>query len=134
MPRGRRTRVRGAGNESRPALKGVRRAADVLDSRAPRPGRAVDAAAGLGVSWATLHRTLSQLERDDFLQRDPDTHRYRIGPRMWLIGTSYLADHPVLEAAQSYLQGAGEGVDLAVQLGEGIGRPAVPPHAQQGSG
>lgn len=134
MPRGRRTRVRGAGNESRPALKGVRRAADVLDYLARRPGRAVDAAAGLGVSWATLHRTLSQLERDDFLQRDPDTHRYRIGPRMWLIGTSYLAHHPVLEAAQSYLQVEVEGVDLAVQLVERIGRQAVTLYAQQGSG
>ena len=82
-----------------PALKGVRRALEVLEYLAVHPGRATDVAEGLGVSWATLNRTLTQLERGGFLQRDPDSNRYSIGPRMWFIGTAYLANHAVLEAA-----------------------------------
>ena len=101
-----------------PALKGVRRALEVLEYLAVHPGRAIDAAEGLGLSWATLHRTLSQLEQGGFLQRDPESNRYSIGPRMWFIGTAYLANHAVLEAAQPYLEMAAEGADFTVQLVE----------------
>ena len=52
------------------ALKGVRRAVHVLEYIAIHPGRATDIAEGLGLSWATLHRTLQQLETAGFLQRE----------------------------------------------------------------
>ena len=115
------------GNEDRaaPALKGVRRALEVLEHLAIHQGRATDVAEALGVSWTTLHRTLSQLEQDGFLARDPDTNRYGIGPRMWFIGTSYLANHPVVEVAQPYLETRVEGIDFTVQLVERSGRLSV---------
>lgn len=115
-------------------MKGVRRALEVLEYLAEHPGRAIDAAAGLGVSWATLHRTLTQLERGGFLQRDPDTNRYSIGPRMWFIGTAYLANHPVLEVAQPYLEAAAEGQNYTVQLVERSGRLAVTLYSHHTSG
>ena len=108
-----------------PALKGVRRALEVLEHLAIHQGRATDIAEALGVSWTTLHRTLSQLEQDGFLARDPDTNRYGIGPRMWFIGTSYLANHPVVEVAQPYLETRVEGIDFTVQLVERSGRLSV---------
>ena len=74
-----------------PVLKGVRRSLQVLEYLALNPGRATDVAAGLNVSWATRHRTLSELEQGGFIARDADSNRYRIGPRMWFIGTAYLA-------------------------------------------
>ena len=115
------------GDEERgaPALKGVRRALEVLEHLAIHQGRATDVAAALGVSWTTLHRTLSQLEQDGFLARDRDTNRYGIGPRMWFIGTSYLTHHPVVEVAQPYLETGIEGIDFTVQLVERSGRLSV---------
>jgi DNA-binding IclR family transcriptional regulator len=108
-----------------PTLKGVTRALDVLDYVATNPGRAIDIAEGLKVSWATLHRTLSQLEAKGFLNREAGSNRYTIGPRMWLIGTSYLADHAVLEAAHPYLSSVAERSAFTVQLTERSGRMAV---------
>ena len=121
-------RATGTGR-SEPALKGVRRAFDVLEHIAASPGRATDIAAALGVSWATLHRTLNQLEADGFLARDPDTLRYTIGARLWYVGTAYLSDHPILEVARPYLEAAdtikGSDSGYTVQLTERSGRQAV---------
>lgn len=108
-----------------PTLKGVDRALHVLEYVATNPGRAIDLAERLDVPWATLHRTLAQLESKGFLKRDPGGNRYSIGPRMWLIGTSYLADHKVLDAATPYLDAAADGSDFTVQLTERSGRMSV---------
>ncbi len=120
--------------EKTPALKGVRRSLQVLEYLALNPGRATDVAEGLNVSWATLHRTLSELEQGGFIARDPDTNRYAIGPRMWFIGTSYLAEHKVLEAARPYLDDAAEAGDYTVQLVERSGRLAVTLYSYQTAG
>ena len=108
-----------------PTLKGVDRALHVLDCVATSPGRAIDLAARLNVPWATLHRTLAQLESKGFLKRDPSGNRYSIGPRTWLIGTSYLADHAVLDAATPYLDAIADQSDFTVQLTERSGRLSV---------
>lgn len=108
-----------------PTLKGVDRALHVLDCVATNPGRAVDLAERLDVPWATLHRTLSQLESKGFLKREPGGNRYSIGPRTWLIGTSYLANHKVLDAATPYLDAAADESDFTVQLTERSGRMSV---------
>ena len=118
-------------DEPAPALKGVRRALEVLEYVAVHPGRAVDIADGLGLSWATLHWTLSQLEHGGLLQRDADSNRYGIGPRMWLVGTAYLANHPVLEVARSCLEMAAANRDIAVQLVERSDRYAVTLYSHQ---
>lgn len=115
------------------ALKGVRRALAVLEHIAVHPGRATDIATDLGLSWATLHRTLSELEQGGFLQRAPDSNRYGIGPRLWLIGTAYLAGHLVLEAARPYLEAAASHDDIVVQLVERAGRYAVTLYSHQTS-
>src|SRR5262245_40447380 len=86
-----------------PALRGMARSFAVLEYLAATPGRVVDVTRGLGLPWATVHRTIIQLEKAKFLQRDEKTNRYEIGPRLWHIGSSYLANHRVLKAAQPYL-------------------------------
>jgi DNA-binding IclR family transcriptional regulator len=134
MARGRGTAQQVDSGAPPPALKVVRRALEVLEYLAVNPGRATDVAQGLKLSWTTVHRTLSQLEQGGFLKRDRDTNRYAIGPRMWFIGTGYLASHPVLEAAQPYLEAAAEGVDYTVQLVERSGRLAVTLYSHHTSG
>jgi len=123
-----------ARQDKAPALKGVRRSLQVLEYIALHPGRATDVAEGLNVSWATLHRTLSELEQGGFIERDADSNRYGIGPRMWFIGTAYLAGHKMLEAARSYLDAAAEAGDYTVQLVERSGRLAVTLYSYQTTG
>ncbi|MBT5675137.1 MAG: IclR family transcriptional regulator [Rhodospirillaceae bacterium] len=121
-------------SDKAPALKGVRRSLQVLEYIALNPGRATDVAEGLNVSWATLHRTLSELEQGGFIARDADSNRYSIGPRMWFIGTAYLAEHKMLEAARPYLDAAAEAGDYTVQLVERSGRLAVTLYSYQTAG
>ncbi len=106
-------------------LKGVNRALLVLEHIASHPGRPTDIAEAMGLSWATLHRTLRQLEQGGFLQRDADTGHYGIGPRMWFIGATYLANHRILEVARQYLKAASRTRGITVQLVEKSGRQTV---------
>lgn len=95
MPR---TRPGTPAPESKPTLQGVSRALRVLELLARTPMRASDAAEALGLSWATLHRVLTQLEDEEFLERDK-AGVYRIGRRTWLLGSTYLVGHRLLELA-----------------------------------
>tara|TARA_B100000700_G_C15055146_1_gene862374 strand:+ start:4344 stop:5156 length:813 start_codon:yes stop_codon:yes gene_type:complete len=121
-------------NSSAPPLKGVNRALEVLELVASKPGRATDIANELGISWATLHRTLSQLEQGGFLERDSDSGRYNIGTKAWQIGTKYLANHRVLELAQPYLDSAAGKGSLTVQLVQRSGRIALTLYSRNISG
>jgi DNA-binding IclR family transcriptional regulator len=133
----------GAGRRSVPAqggeipataLKGVRRAIEVLEHLAITPGRPTDIAEALQVSWATLHRTLTQLEQGGFVARDRDSGRFAIGPRLWFIGTTYVANHRVLEAARTYVDEAAEAGEYTAQLVERSGRLAVTLYAHHVAG
>ncbi len=112
-------------------LKGVQRALDVLEYVAIHPGRAIDISEGMGLSWATLHRTLSQLEQGEFLERDDETNEYQIGRRLWLIGATYIANQKLLERAQPYLREAEKLSGVTVQLVERIGKQAVNLYSSQ---
>ena len=125
MPRARKNS--GTFVASRPAaLKGVQRALQVLEYIAIHPGRATDIADGLGLSWATLHRTLQQLEQGGFLQRDEASNHYSIGPRMYFVGSTYIANHQVVDVAKPYLEEALKLPGITVQLVERSGFQSVP--------
>ena len=111
--------------KSKLQLKSLNRALLVLEYIAEHSGRAVDICDGLQISWATLHRTLQQLEQGGFLSKDPDTNRYRVGPRAWFIGSTYVANHPVLEPARPYLNKAATNSQITVQLVERSGKQAT---------
>ncbi len=114
-----------------PALRGMARSFAVLEYLAATPGRVVDVTRGLDLPWATVHRTIIQLEKAQFLQRDDRTNRYEIGPRLWHIGSSYLANHRVLKAAQPYLGQLQESEGIVVQITERIGNLAVAIYSAQ---
>ena len=99
-------------------LKSVDRALHVLEYIAIHPGRATDISEALGLPWATLHRTLQQLEKGGVLRKDPDSNHYHIGPRMWFIGATYLANHRIIEAATPFLKEASKTPGITVQLVE----------------
>jgi DNA-binding IclR family transcriptional regulator len=114
-----------------PPLRGMARSFAVLEFLAASPGRVVDVTRGLGLPWATVHRTIIQLEKAGFLQRDDKTSQYQIGPRLWHIGSSYLANHRVLRAAMPYLAQIQEAEGIVVQITERIGNLAVAVYSAQ---
>ena len=112
-------------------LRGMARSFAVLDYLAATPSRVVDVTRGLGLPWATVHRTIIQLEKAQFLRRDPETNRYEIGPRLWYIGSAYLANHRVLKAAMPYLSRSHEIEGVVVQIVERIGNQSVVTYSAQ---
>ena len=114
-----------------PPLRGMARSFAVLEYLAVNPGRVVDVTRGLGLPWATVHRTVIQLEKAGFLHRDEHTHQYQIGSRLWHIGSSYLASHRVLKAAMPYLAQIEESDGIVVQITERIGNLAVAVYSAQ---
>jgi DNA-binding IclR family transcriptional regulator len=103
----------------------------VLDHLASSPSRVVDVTRALDLPWATVHRTIVQLEKAQFLRRDPETNRYEIGPRLWYVGSAYLANHRILKVAMPYLARL-EMVDgIAMQVAERIGWQSVAIYSHQ---
>jgi DNA-binding IclR family transcriptional regulator len=91
----------------------------------------VDVTRALGLPWATVHRTIIQLEKAQFLRRDLETNRYEIGPRLWYVGSAYLANHRVLKVAMPYLTQFQDSEGVAVQIAERIGFQAVAVYSAQ---
>lgn len=112
-------------------LRGMARSFAVLDYLAAAPSRVVDVTRHLGLPWATVHRTIMQLEKARFLRRDPETNRYEIGPRLWYVGSAYLANHRVLKVAMPYLSQFQDAEGIAVQITERIGFQAVAVYSAQ---
>jgi len=112
-------------------LRGMARSFAVLDFLATSPGRVVDVTRSLNLPWATVHRTLIQLEKAQFLRRDPESNRYEIGPRLWHIGSAYLANHRALKAAMPYLARLEDEEGIATQVVERIGYQSVAIYSHQ---
>ncbi|MCP4319212.1 MAG: IclR family transcriptional regulator [Hyphomicrobiales bacterium] len=112
-------------------LPGMERSFAVLEMLASRPSRVVDVTKELDLPWATVHRTIKKLESAQFIYRDPETNRYEIGPRMWHIGSAYLANNKPMNAAISYLATERNIKNVDIQIVERIGNYAVVTHAEK---
>lgn len=113
------------------AKQGLERSFAVLDLIAARPCRVVDVMRDMGLPWATAHRTVKKLEKAQFLMLNPETSHYEIGPRMWHLGSSYLANNKMLKAAISYLAKDRDIRGVDVQVVERIGSFSVVIHAEK---
>lgn len=115
-------------------LHGFDRAVAILEFVARQPSRIADITRSFGLPWATIHRTVAQLERAQFLKRDPESNRYAVGPRLWLIGSTYVADHRVVKAAHMVLEAADRRPGIVAQVVERIGRQSVVLHVHERPG
>jgi IclR family transcriptional regulator, acetate operon repressor len=86
-------RTTDADQESSQSIQGVKRALDVLDlfgaSDAPSLG-VTEIAQKLQLSKAVIHRILSAFKAKGFVEMDPVSHRYMLGPQIVMLGLSYL--------------------------------------------
>ncbi len=112
-------------------LPGMERSFAILEMLASRPSRVVDVTKELDLPWATVHRTIKKLETAQFIYRDLETNRYEIGPRMWHIGSAYLANNKPMNAAISYLATERSIKNVDIQVVERIGDYAVVTHAEK---
>lgn len=112
-------------------LPGMERSFAILEMIAARPSRVVDVTNELNLPWATVHRTIKKLETAQFIYRDPETNRYEIGPRMWHIGSAYLANNKPMNAAISYLASERSIKNVDIQIVERVGNYAVVTHAEK---
>lgn len=118
-------------SQSGKPLPGMERSFAILEMIAARPSRVVDVTNELNLPWATVHRTIKKLETAQFIYRDPETNRYEIGPRMWHIGSAYLANNKPMNAAISYLASERHIKNVDIQIVERIGNYAVVTHAEK---
>lgn len=118
-------------SRSTEAKQGLERSFAVLDLIAARPCRVVDVMRDMNLPWATAHRTVKKLEKAQFLMLNPETSHYEIGPRMWHLGSAYLANNKMLKAAISYLARDRDIRGVDVQVVERIGSFSVVIHAEK---
>lgn len=119
------------GNPADEPKQGLERSFAILDVIAARPCRVVDVMREMNLPWATAHRTVKKLEKAQFLQFNGQTGRYEIGPRMWHLGSSYLANNKMLKAAISYLARERDIRGVDIQVVERIGSYSVVIHAEK---
>jgi DNA-binding IclR family transcriptional regulator len=66
----------------------------------------------LGMTKATTHRLLTALKRRDLVSQDAATRRYRLGIKLWELGSRATADFSWLERVKPYLE------RLTAEMGE----------------
>jgi IclR family pca regulon transcriptional regulator len=83
-----------------------------------------DLARGVGLSRSTAHRYISTLATLGYLQQDPSTKKYRLGPRVLDLGFSAINSMDLREVAAPHLQAlsdeTGHTVNMAVLDGADI--------------
>ncbi|MCD6726360.1 MAG: IclR family transcriptional regulator [Solirubrobacteraceae bacterium] len=106
-------------------LQGLDRVLAIIDRLAEAPMHAKELADALGIKWSTAHRTLTHLRESGCLTRDEATGVYHIGPRLYFVGSSYLASLPIIHAARMELRVAANQTRTTVQLAARYGRRSM---------
>src|SRR5688572_10304763 len=99
-------------------MQGLDRSLMILERLSERPMRPKELAESLGLKWTTAYRTITFLTSKGFLARDERTGIYSVGPRAFYVGSSYLANIPVVQASRGYLRLAADETGSAAQLVE----------------
>lgn len=111
----------------KPAQPGVlERTFMIIELLSHGPLTATEITHELDIAWATLHRTLNHLESRGYLARDRNSKQYSIGLDLWMVGSTYIASHRVVELATPELRHLGDQFpEAAVQVCERSSRNAI---------
>lgn len=120
---------------ARPIVQSLARSLNILELLAQSgPMRAVEVSEALQLPWATCHRTLSQLEQTQLIERS-GTGVFSMGRRTWLLGSTYLVGHRLLDLAVPLMREASEDIPYAVyQLVERSGGVSLVLHSEEATG
>ncbi|MEZ5100124.1 MAG: IclR family transcriptional regulator [Thermoleophilia bacterium] len=112
----------GAGQAAGPRrysdLQGIARALAILETLAEQPLRAKELADALDLKWTTAYRALTHLRETGYVRKDEATGLYAVGSRLYSLGTSYVAHHPMVPVARPILRAAADEAHATAQLVE----------------
>jgi DNA-binding IclR family transcriptional regulator len=111
--------------ERRDTIQSVDRAARILKALGSSPRLGVtELSERLGLAKATVHGLLRALERQELVDQDADSGKYRLGAAMLQLGNSFLDNHELrgrsLMWAGSLATRVGEAVRVGVMNGETV--------------
>ena len=102
------------------AVKTVAKVLDLLEhvAAAGRPVSVSELAATTGFNVSTAHRLMQTLARRNYVEQDPSTRAYALGPRLLELGSAYTRSLDLIGAARPRIEElrdlAGETVHLAI--------------------
>lgn len=70
----------------------------------------------LGLSKAVVHRVLTSLRASDFIEIDPESRRYLLGPSALALGLAYLSRQDLRDRARPFLQTLSRGTQETATL------------------
>ena len=75
-------------------IQSVQRATDIISlfCKSPRRLGVTEIASALGLNKGTAWGLVTTLEQQGFLQQDPDTRKYGVGPRLFELGMVYIGN------------------------------------------
>ena len=103
----------------RGTIQSVERAVRILrelGSGAARLG-VTELADRLGLAKGTVHGLLRTLERQEFVEQDPETGKYRLGPAMLQLGNAFLDNHELRGRSLLWADSLASRVTEAVRVG-----------------
>lgn len=103
----------------RGTIQSVERAARILrelGSGAARLG-VTELSERLGIAKGTVHGLIRTLERQEFVEQDPETGKYRLGPAMLQLGNAYLDTHELRSRSLLWADSLAGRVTEAVRVG-----------------
>jgi len=114
----------------RGTIQSVDRAARVLKALGAGTARlgVTELADRLGIAKATVHGLLRTLERQELVEQDPDTGKYRLGPAMLQLGNAFLDNHELRSRSFPWADSLATRVGEAVRVGVLHGRSVLIVH------
>jgi DNA-binding IclR family transcriptional regulator len=115
-----------SGPERRGTIQSVERAARILKALGAGTSRlgVTELAERLDLSKATVHAMLRTMERQELVEQDAETGKYRLGPAMLQLGNAFLDNHELrgrsLLWADSLASRVGEAVRVGVMHGPSV--------------
>jgi DNA-binding IclR family transcriptional regulator len=112
--------------ERRGTIQSVDRAARIMKALGSGTARlgVTELSETLGLAKATVHGLLRTLERQELVEQDPETGKYRLGPALLQLGNAYLDGHELrarsLVWAESLANRVGEAVRVGVLYGRSV--------------
>ena len=115
-----------ASSGRRGTIQSVERAANILRALGTGTSRmgVTEIAERLGLAKGTCYGLLRTLEKQELVEQDPETGKYRLGPMMLQLGNAFLDNHELrgrsLLWADSLASRVGESVRVAVLNGSNV--------------
>lgn len=100
-------------------IRSVERAARILRELGSGAGRlgVTELSDRLGIAKGTVHGLLRTLERQELVEQDPETGKYRLGPALLQLGNAFLDNHELRARSLLWADSLAQRVTEAVRVG-----------------